>query len=210
LRLIMPLNVKMDSEKLALVDPDIASLIDKIGIPPQRRREKGFSTLIHILISQQISLQAADAIWSKLKATSVISPEAVFFNINYDGLRKIGFSHSKANWSIQLSKKILTGEFNTDLLDRADDTNAMKYLMTLAGFGEWSSSIYLIFCLERSNIWPAGDIALQETIRQIKKLSARPNTKEMKEISTIWQPYRSSASHLLWHYYAKIIKHKML
>ena len=204
----MPLNVKIDSKKLALADPDIASLIDKIGIPPQRRREKGFSTLIHILISQQISLQAADTIWSKLNATSIISPEGII-NINYGGLRKIGFSHSKANWSIQLSNKILTGEFNPGLLDRADDTNAMKYLMTLAGFGEWSSSIYLIFCLERSNIWPAGDIALQETIRQIKKLSARPNTKEMKEISTIWQPYRSSASHLLWHYYAKIIKHKI-
>jgi DNA-3-methyladenine glycosylase II len=205
----MALNVKIDSEKLALADPDIASLIDKIGIPPQRRREKGFSTLINILVSQQISLQAADAIWSKLKATSIISPEGII-NINYDGLRKIGFSHSKANWSIQLSNKILTGEFNPDLLDRADDANAMKYLMTLAGFGEWSSSIYLMFCLERSNIWPAGDIALQETIRQIKKLNARPNTIEMKEISTIWQPYRSSASHLLWHYYAKIIKHKML
>ena len=205
----MPLNIKIDSEKLALADPDIASLIDKIGIPPQRRREKGFSTLIHILISQQISLQAADSIWSKLKATSIISPEGII-NINYEGLRKIGFSHSKANWSIQLSNKILTGEFNPDLLDRVDDTNAIKYLMTLAGFGEWSSSIYLMFCLERSDIWPAGDIALQETIRQIKKLSARPNTKEMKEISTIWQPYRSSASHLLWHYYAKIVKHKML
>ena len=205
----MPLNVKIDSEKLALADPDIASLIDKIGIPPQRRREKGFSTLIHILISQQISLQAADSIWSKLKATSIISPEGII-NINYEGLRKIGFSHSKANWSIQLSNKILTGEFNPDLLDRVDDTNAIKYLMTLAGFGEWSSSIYLMFCLERSDIWPAGDIALQETIRQIKKLTARPNTKEMKEISTIWQPYRSSASHLLWHYYAKIVKHKML
>ena len=204
----MPLNIKIDSEKLALADPDIASLIDKIGIPPQRRREKGFSTLIHILISQQISLQAADAIWSKLKATSIISPEGII-NINYEGLREIGFSHSKANWSIQLSNKILTGEFNPDLLDRVDDTNAIKYLMTLAGFGEWSSSIYLMFCLERSDIWPTGDIALQETIRQIKKLSARPNIKEMKEISTIWQPYRSSASHLLWHYYAKIIKHKI-
>ena len=143
----MPLNVKIDSEKLALADPDIASLIDKIGIPPQRRREKGFSTLIHILISQQISLQAADSIWSKLKATSIISPEGII-NINYIGLRKIGFSHSKANWSIQLSNKVLMGEFNPDLLDREDDTNAMKYLMTLAGFGEWSSSIYLMFCLE--------------------------------------------------------------
>ena len=205
----MPFNVKIDSEKLALADPDIASLIDKIGIPPQRRRDKGFATLIHILISQQISLQAADSIWSKLKATSIISPEGII-NINYEGLREIGFSHSKANWSIQLSNKILTGEFNPDLLDRVDDTNAIKYLMTLAGFGEWSSSIYLMFCLERSDIWPAGDIALQETIRQIKKLTARPNTKEMKEISTIWQPYRSSASYLLWHYYAKIIKHKIL
>ena len=200
----MSLNIEVESLKLAVVDPDMQSLINNFGLPMQRQRQPGFATLINILISQQISLQAADAIWQKLNAVGTISPENIC--LGHQGLRDVGLSRSKSNWSIQLSEKFLNKEFIPTLLDEMDNETASRYIMQLNGFGEWSSAIYLMFCLGRTNIWPAGDIALQEAVRRLKKLSIRPNTKEMREIGTLWTPHRTTAAHLLWHYYANAIR----
>ena len=201
----MSLNIEVESLKLAVVDPDMQSLINNFGLPIQRQRQPGFATLINILISQQISLQAADAIWQKLNAVGTISPKNIIC-LGHEGLRGVGLSRSKSNWSIQLSEKFLNKEFIPTLLDEMDDETASQYIMLLNGFGEWSSAIYLMFCLERTNIWPAGDIALQEAVRRLKKLSIRPNTKEMWEIGILWTPHRTTAAHLLWHYYANAIR----
>ena len=201
----MSLNIEVESLKLAVVDPDMQSLINNFGLPMQRQRQPGFATLINILISQQISLQAADAIWQKLNAVGTISPENIIF-LGHQGLRDVGLSRSKSNWSIQLSEKFLNKEFIPTLLDEMDNETASRYIMQLNGFGEWSSAIYLMFCLGRTNIWPAGDIALQEAVRRLKKLSIRPNTKEMREIGKLWTPHRTTAAHLLCHYYANAIR----
>ena len=201
----MSLNIEVESLKLAVVDPDMQSLINNFGLPMQRQRQPGFATLINILISQQISLQAADAIWQKLNAVGTISPKNIIC-LGHQGLRGVGLSRAKSNWSIQLSEKFLNKEFIPTLLDEMDDETASRYIMQLNGFGEWSSAIYLMFCLERTNIWPAGDIALQEAVRRLKKLSIRPNTKEMWEIGILWTPHRTTAAHLLWHYYANAIR----
>ncbi|MDC1427757.1 hypothetical protein N8156_03485 [Rhodospirillaceae bacterium] len=201
----MSLNIEVESLKLAVVDPDMQSLINNFGLPMQRQRQPGFATLINILISQQISLQAADAIWQKLNSVGTISPENIIY-LGHQGLRDVGLSRSKSNWSIQLSEKFLNKEFIPTLLDEMDNETASRYIMQLNGFGEWSSAIYLMFCLGRTNIWPAGDIALQEAVRRLKKLSIRPNRKEMREISTLWTPHRTTAAHLLWHYYANAIR----
>ena len=201
----MSLNIEVESLKLAVADPDMQSLIYNVGLPMQRQRQPGFAALINILISQQISLQAADAIWQKLNTMGAISPENIIC-LGHQGLRGVGLSRSKSNWSVQLSEKFLNEEFIPTLLDEMDDAAASRYIMQLNGFGEWSSAIYLMFCLERTNIWPAGDIALQEAVRHLKKLSIRPNTKEMQEIGILWTPHRSTAARLLWHYYAKAIR----
>ena len=201
----MSLNIKAESLALAATDPDMQSLINNFGLPIQRKRQPGFVALINILISQQISLQAADAIWKKLNAVVTISPKSII-RLDHQGLRDVGLSRSKSNWSIQLSKKILNKEFIPNLLDEMDDEAASRYIMQLNGFGGWSSAIYLMFCLERTNILPAGDIALQEAVRRLKKLSTRPNTIEMREIGILWTPHRTTAAHLLWHYYSKAIR----
>ena len=142
----MSLNIEVESLKLAVVDPDMQSLINNFGLPMQRQRQPGFATLINILISQQISLQAADAIWQKLNAVGTISPENIIC-LGHQGLRDVGLSRSKSNWSIQLSEKFLNKGFIPTLLDEMDNETASRYIMQLNGFGEWSSAIYLMFCL---------------------------------------------------------------
>ena len=100
--------------------------------------------------------------------------------------------------------------FDINAISSMDDDNAKKYIMRLRGFGDWSASIFLIFCLGRGDIWPSGDVALQEATRSLKKLGYRPTPKQMDDISLAWQPWRSTAAHLLWHYYAEVVRNKKI
>ncbi|MBH68176.1 MAG: hypothetical protein CMM58_07475 [Rhodospirillaceae bacterium] len=202
----MELDILEDASNLSKIDNDIADLIAKIGIPKQNRREPNFATLMHIIISQQISLAAADAIWKKLQTKiKPLSPPSIV-KIGGPGLQEIGFTKSKAKSAIQLSNKIINREFNLASMSLMKDHEVRNYLTELPGIGDWSASIYLIFCLERRDVWPAGDIALQESVRHLKKLDTRPKQNEMRKIGYGWKPWRSAAALLLWHYYSTLVR----
>jgi len=204
----MNLDIAGDAKKLATSDPYFSELISKIGLPRERYREPTLATLIHIIVSQQISLTAAESIWRKFNAKiSNITPNSII-NLGEQGLREIGFTRSKSNATLNLCQQMQDKTFDINAISSMDDHNAKNYIMRLRGFGEWSASIFLIFCLGRGDIWPSGDVALQEATRSLKKLSFRPTPKQMDKISLAWQPWRSTAAHLLWHYYAEVLRNK--
>lgn len=204
----MNLDIAGDAKKLAKSDPYFSELISKIGLPRERYREPTLATLIHIIVSQQISLTAAESIWRKFNAKiSNITPNSII-NLGEQGLREIGFTRSKSNATLNLCQQMQDKTFDINAISSMDDHNAKNYIMRLRGFGEWSASIFLIFCLGRGDIWPSGDVALQEATRSLKKLSFRPTPKQMDKISLAWQPWRSTAAHLLWHYYAEVVRNK--
>ena len=118
----------------------------------------------------------------------------------------MGFSRTKATSALNLSSKIIRGTFDINSMLTMDDKTAQNYITNLTGFGEWSASIYLIFCLGRKDIWPIGDIALQEATRHLKRKRTRPTRTQMDKLGRRWRPWRSAAAHLLWHYYATIVK----
>ena len=204
----MNLDIAGDAKKLATSDPYFSELISKIGLPRERYREPTLATLIHIIVSQQISLTAAESIWRKFNTKiSNITPNSII-NLGEQGLREIGFTRSKSNATLNLCQQMQDKTFDINAISSMDDHNAKNYIMRLRGFGEWSASIFLIFCLGRGDIWPSGDVALQEATRSLKKLSFRPTPKQMDKISLAWQPWRSTAAHLLWHYYAEVLRNK--
>ena len=206
----MNLDIAGDAKKLATSDPCFSELISKIGLPRERYREPTLATLIHIIVSQQISLTAAESIWRKFNAEiSNITPNSII-NLGEQGLREIGFTRSKSNATLNLCQQMQDKTFDINAISSMDDHNAKNYIMRLRGFGEWSASIFLIFCLGRGDIWPSGDVALQEATRSLKKLSFRPTPKQMHKISLAWQPWRSTAAHLLWHYYAEVVRNKKI
>jgi len=206
----MKLDISRDAQRLATSDPDFSELILEIGLPRERYREPTLATLIHIVVSQQISLTAADSIWRKFNAEiSKITPDSII-HLGEEGLRKLGFTRSKSTATLNLCQQMQDKTFDIDAISSMDDHNAKDYIMRLRGLGEWSASIFLIFCLGRGDIWPSGDVALQEATRSLKKLSFRPTPKQMDDISIAWQPWRSTAAHLLWHYYAKVVRNKRI
>ena len=206
----MKLDISGDAQRLATSDPDFGELILEIGLPRERYREPTLATLIHIVVSQQISLTAADSIWRKFNAEiSKITPDSII-HLGEEGLRKLGFTRSKSTATLNLCQQMRDETFDINAIFSMDDDNAKKYIMRLRGFGEWSASIFLIFCLGRADVWPSGDVALQEATRSLKKLSFRPTPKQMDDISIAWQPWRSTAAHLLWHYYAEVVRKKRI
>jgi DNA-3-methyladenine glycosylase II len=199
------LDIAAGLAHLAAVDPNMAIAIERVGAPEQRRREPGFPALVNIVVSQQVSLQSAAAIWGRLTETGPVTAGALLA-LGEEGLRAVGFSRPKVRYTLALAGQVSSGVFEPSRLAGMNDDEAMAAVTALLGFGRWSGEIYLMFCLGRPDIWPAGDIALQEAARAVKDLDRRPNPAEMDQIAETWRPWRSVAAHLLWRYYRDVIK----
>lgn len=199
------LDIASGLAHLARVDPDMAAAIERVGAPEQRRREPGFAALVNIIVSQQVSLQSAAAIWRRLTEIGPVTAEGVLA-LGEDRLRAIGFSRPKIRYSLALAREVASKSFQPAHLAEMADEDAMAAVTGLLGFGRWSGEIYLMFCLGRPDIWPAGDIALQEAVRAVKGLDRRPDPGKMDRIGEAWRPWRSVAAHFLWRYYRDVIK----
>ena len=191
--------------QLTSLDPDIAVAAGLVEIPEQQKRQPGFASLVHIIISQQLSLASAGAIWRRLMAKGPITPE-LLLELGKHGMREVGFSEPKIRYALELARCVRSGKFNPDSLYSMDDESAIERITNLVGFGRWSAEVYLMFCLGRPDIWPAADIALQESTRQIKGLDFRPGPEEMYVIARPWRPWRSVVAHLFWRYYRNVVK----
>ncbi len=186
---------------LAKVDTDLAKVIFDLGNPPLWTREPGFSTMIHIILEQQVSIASARAAFIKLKeSVGQITPER-FLEFTDGELREIGFSRQKTTYCRELSKAILKGELDLGELSSLDDTSARIKMMKIKGIGPWTADIYLLMALSRPDIWPSGDLALAKATQKIKKLSSKPTPEMLYEIAAQWKPWRSVAARVLWHYY---------
>jgi len=199
------LDIEAGLAHLASVDPDIARAIERVGAPEQRRRAPGFAALVNIIVSQQVSLQSAAAIWERLSALGPVTAEGVLA-LGEEGLRGAGFSRPKIRYTLSLARGVERGDFNPTDLAAMDDDEAMAAITALLGFGRWSGEIYLMFCLGRADVWPAGDIALQEAARVIKGLNQRPDPAMLDVLAEPWRPWRSVAAHLLWRFYRDVVR----
>lgn len=190
-------------DALAAIEPGIATSLAVTGYPDARIREPGYATLLRTIVGQQVSVAAAASVWNKLEALlgAGCPPEKLLAQ-DFDALRGCGLSRQKQGYARSLAELVLSGALPLDALPN-DDEDAIAYLTQVKGIGRWSAEIYLLFAEGRPDIWPAGDLAVQEGVGRLLKLEARPSEKEIRDIAERWRPHRGAAAIFTWHIYAK-------
>ena len=187
--------------QLAAVDPDLAGIAERHGLPPLWGREPGFETLVRIILEQQISLASAEAAFGRLVvAAGAVEPRAIVA-IGEEGLRSAGQTRQKSRYLVGLARDILDGRLDLEAVAAADDDTARTMLTSVVGIGRWSADIYLLMALRRPDIWPTGDLALAGAMRRAKGMASLPTGPEQAAVAEAWRPCRAVAARLLWHAY---------
>ncbi|MBL7805041.1 MAG: DNA-3-methyladenine glycosylase 2 family protein [Saprospiraceae bacterium] len=194
-------NLVAATEWLADRDEALANVVQRYGPPPLWARKPDFSTLVHIILEQQVSLASANAAFKRLQtALGEISPER-FLTLDDEQLRQIGFSRQKSGYARDLAHHVLDGRLNFSSLTQLPDGEVRQQLTRIKGIGDWTADIYLSECLLRPDILPKGDIAMLEAFRVLKNLPKRPEHSIFEEMTAHWRPLRSVGARLLWHFY---------
>lgn len=188
-------------QTLIELDPDLAAIHQRLGVPPLWAREPGFPTLIHIILEQQVSLASARSAFDKLRAeVNPLTPEGLL-QLDDETLKRVGFSRQKSGYARHLADMIVTGKLDVDGLATLPDEEVRRQLIALKGIGPWSAEIYLLMALCRADAWPAGDLALQVAAQSVKQLPTRPTAETITQLAEPWRPWRAVAARLLWHHY---------
>jgi len=182
-------------------EPVFAEILERAGPPRFRRRRNGFGTLLHIILEQQVSIDAAAAMHKRLLGLCRPLVPATFLALDDSTLRSCGFSRQKMGYARDLARMIDSGKFDFARLDAAEDQVALGALLSVRGIGRWSADVYLLFALGRRDIWPAGDLGLQAAIGDHMGLGARLDEVEVRRLGEAWRPWRSVATCLFWQSY---------
>lgn len=187
---------------LAQADPLLAQALQATGPLPLRRKPDGFAELLSAIVSQQVSVASARAIWARLDAAGMTAPEPVA-QTSEEALRGLGLSRQKARYAHALAAAGLDYE----ALRRAPDAQVVATLTQVPGIGVWTAEIYAMFSLGRADVFAPGDLALQEAARQLFDLPERPRERALRQMALAWSPWRSVAARLLFAYY-RVLKQR--
>ena len=188
-------------DQLAGTDPDLALVLQKYGYPPFWARPNNYETLVHIILEQQVSLASALAALNKLREkVENITPQNVI-RLTDEEFRACYFSRQKTSYVRHLTEKIMAGELNLLELEMWPDQEVRQKLISLKGVGNWTVDVYLIMVLHRLDIFPPGDLAAVNALKQLKKLPQETTRETLLQITAGWQPYRTVATMLVWHFY---------
>lgn len=181
---------------LAQVEPRFAQAFAETGPPPLRRRKDGFEALMSAIVSQQVSVAAASAIWGRLQAAGLTGPRKVL-RATEEELRACGLSRQKVRYAKALAEaRIPFADLRT-----APNEQVVETLVAVPGIGRWTAEIYAMFSLGRADVFAPADLALQESARLLFDLPERPTEKALREMAAAWSPWRAVAARGLWAYY---------
>lgn len=186
---------------VAATDEHLAAELADSGMPERWSRPPGFPSLVLLILEQQVSLASAAAAYERVRArTGAMTPVAVLATTTEE-LRADGVSRQKDRYLRALSTAVDTGALDLDRLAHLSDAEVLTELVTLPGIGRWTAEAYLLACLDRPDVWPVGDRALQVAVAERLGLSDVPGQGELETIGRRWAPHRSTAARLLWHGY---------
>jgi DNA-3-methyladenine glycosylase II len=190
---------------LVKLDPALARADAQTPSFAWRSRTGGFEGLFRMIVEQQVSVAAAAAIWGRVAIglEGAITPEAVLAR-DVETLRAYGLSMQKASYGREIALAHQDGRIDFDHLERLSDDEAIARLVAIKGVGRWTAETFLMFCEGRMDVFPGGDIALQEAIRWADGSALRPREREAVARAEIWRPHRSVAAHLLWGWYGAV------
>ncbi|HEY8578531.1 MAG TPA: DNA-3-methyladenine glycosylase 2 family protein [Beijerinckiaceae bacterium] len=190
--------------ELRAADPVVEAMIAVAGVPPLRRRVGGLAGLAWIVASQQVSTAAARAIHGRIEARFPGFDAAEIAAAGDDDLRGCGLSAPKIRAMRAISVALVEKSLDLDALAGLPADEARAALTQVKGVGPWSADIYLLFCLGHPDVWPVGDLALQEGARLALDLRKRPDAARLEKIGRRWRPWRAAAARLLWAYYGAV------
>ena len=187
---------------LSKKDRVISKLINDYKSPSETiltSRKDIFFSLCKSIIGQQISVAAADSVFSKFKkkCKNKINPKTIS-RLSTRQLKSCGLSRQKVSGIKNLAKQILDKSFNPRLINKMNDEEAITYLSNLKQIGRWSAEMILLFTFNRSNIWPVQDIGLLRAISKNYKKKYLPPEKFVSLLKKRFSPYCSVATWYLW------------
>lgn len=188
-------------EALSAEDARLAHAFEKYGTPPLRPAKQGFGGLVGLLISQQVSTKAGEAIQARFDTQFPDTDPVEVLAASDATLAACGLSRPKQRYIRNLAQAISDGQLDVQALRRASDDDVFSQLTGLLGIGPWTADCYLLFALRRCDRFPAGDLALQEGYRLLYGLNSRPDAAQLAQWAERWQPHRAAAARLLWRYY---------
>lgn len=195
-RITTPGDLARGTAHLAAVCPVWARVLPSLGPLPMRLRPDGFPAILSAIVSQQLSVSAADSILTRLRAAGLDTAAAIAAASD-DALRGCGLSGPK----IRYLRGIAMAEPDWTALRNLPDDEVAQTLVALPGIGRWTADIYLQFALGRPDAFAVGDLALQEAARLLYELPARPGPAALAALAEPWRPWRSVAAQALWAYY---------
>ena len=202
-------NLQQLYDVVAKKDKNLQGVIREYGYPPLWIRSNTFETLVLTILEQQVSLASAYAAYKKLKERlKVITPKKLL-SLSDEELRSCYFSRQKIIYTRELANAIISNQINLKKFCEQDDDIVRTELKKLKGIGDWTVDIYLIHALQRTDVFPIGDLALVNAIKMVKPLPTTTK-EELISLSEQWKPYRSIATMLFWHYYIKKKNIKLL
>jgi len=195
-------DIEHGAKALAEADPALARAIAIVGAIPLRLSTPDFAGLASIIVSQQVSKASAAAIFARL--TRLVAPldAATMLATGDETLREAGLSRPKQRTLRAIAEAVSEGDLDLSGLCTMPAEEAVAAMTRIRGVGPWTAEIYLLFCAGHGDIFPAGDLALQEAVRAILEMEARPSEKQLRRIAERWSPWRGVASRVMWAYYA--------
>ena len=181
---------------LAKLEPKFKQIIKTIEEIPLRRTSEGFDRLLSTIVSQQLSVAAADAIWNKIELAGLNKIQKIR-KVSDQELRDVGLSKQK----IKYVRSLADANINYRSLRTMPTSQVVNELTQVSGIGNWTAEIYAMFSLGRADVFAPGDLALQEATRILFNLPERPSEKDLRSMAKDWSPWQAVAARLLWSYY---------
>jgi len=196
-------NFKSLCDKLAKKDKELRNIIKQHGHPPMWTRPATFQSLVLFILEQQVSLASAYAAFKKLKEKIGYVTPSKILSLTDEELRSCYFSRQKIIYARALAKAVLSKQLRLKKFSDAHEDENRIELKKIKGIGDWTVDVYLMHSLQRTDLFPLGDIALVNSLKETKKLHPHTTREDMLAIAESWRPYRTIASMILWHAYIR-------
>ena len=194
-------NFRSLCNKLARIDKDLYQIIKTYGHPPMWTRPATFQSLILFILEQQVSLASAYAAFKKLREKIGYVTPAKILKMSDADLRACYFSRQKIIYARELAKAVQSKQLKLKKISLAHEDEVRHELKKIKGIGDWTVDVYLMHSLQRTDLFPLGDIALVNSLKETKQLHPHTTKEEMLVIAEPWRPYRTIAAMILWHAY---------
>ncbi len=195
------------SKYLSAVDPILAKVIAQIELPPAKAHggKNHFHSLVEAIVSQQLSVKASDTIFARFKklfteknnSRSFPKPEQIL-KMSDAKMRAAGLSYQKIKYIKDLAKKVQAKEVLLHKLEKMSDEEVIEHLTQVKGIGRWTGEMFLMFSLQRPDIFSQGDLGLKNAIIKLYKFKKPPTEKQIEKIISKWSPHKTTASRYLW------------